>query len=249
MEFEENENSWFSLWTEVHDERCNLILFNKGLADDPIFNHATSVRCLPEEADDLIERTVSKFKEKNIPPCFYVSPLTSPKNFSKRLEDNGFIEWDRLIVMEFVRGETRLSKPKLDTRIASDIKSMNVWINVFKESFNIGISQTQAYMSRVRHIFSRSDTNFFLAYIDHKAIGCVALHSKNGVGGLYSLGIIPQYRRRGVATGILSTLTKYSESRHNNSLILQSLQQDRLEEFYCKNGFNKTFLKRIYLLQ
>ncbi|MFQ6134195.1 MAG: GNAT family N-acetyltransferase [Nitrososphaerales archaeon] len=246
--FEDNENSWFSLWSEARDTGCALLLLNENLADDPVFNHATRVRCEPQEADDLIGRTISQFREKSIPPCFYVSPFTSPEDFGERLGDKGFREWDRMDVMEYVGGEPPSYEGDLEIHRVG-LESMKIWTSVFTESFEIPLSQAQEYVKRSRHLFPRSDTDFILTYVDGKVAGCAALYSKNRVGGVYSLGILAEFRRMGVASNMLKAAVRLSEERHNDTLILQALRQDGLEEFYSRNSFEKAYTKSIYILR
>ncbi len=246
--FEDNEDSWFSLWCEARETGCALLLLNGELSDDSLFNHITRVRCKTEEADDIIEQTILRFGEKSIPPCFYVSPLTSPEDFGERLEDKGFRQWDKMDVMEYLGEEPDLQEGDVEVRRV-DSESINLWTAVYAESFEVSKSQTQEYTKRTGLAFLRSDTDFFLAFVDGKVAGCASLYSKDRVGGIYFLGILAEFRRRGIASKLLKVVAKRSEERHNTSLILQTLRQSGLKEFYSKNRFKKTYTKSIYILK
>jgi ribosomal protein S18 acetylase RimI-like enzyme len=221
---------------------------NDNLADDPVFNHATRVRCKPEEADDLIEKSITQYRAKSIPPCIYVSPLTSPEDFDDRLVAKGFREWDRMDVLEYVGREHPSNEGDMEVRKVG-LESIEDWVSIFTQSFEVPISQTHEYMVKSRPLFPSSDIDFLLAYVNGKAAGCVALYSKNRVGGIYSLGTLTGFRGIGVASSMITAATRRSEERHNDTLILQALRQNRLAEFYSKNSFKKTYTKRIYILE
>ncbi|MEE9585720.1 MAG: hypothetical protein V3W09_02345, partial [Nitrososphaerales archaeon] len=103
---------------------------NDNLADDPVFNHVTRVRCKPEESDDLIEKTIIQYRERSIPPCFYVSPLTSPADFDDRLVAKEFREWDRMDVMESVGREHPSNEGDMEVRKVG-LESMEDWVSIF----------------------------------------------------------------------------------------------------------------------
>ena len=247
-QFEENENSWFSFFSNPQDMGYAQIFINEKLADDPLYNHATSINCTSQEAVEVLNRVASQFRRKRITQCFYLSPLTSPSEFKGVLEDNGFKEWDQLDVMEYVGTEPDLEEDNIMVRRVG-MEAMKKWVRIFASSFEIPLSQVQEYSVRNRLLFPRSDIDFYIAYISGKAAGCAALYSKNSVGGIYILGSLKEFRNRGVASSILKAAVTRSKERNNDSLILQFLQKDALVSFYRNNGFKKVYSKTIYRLK
>ncbi len=244
--FEDNENSWFALWSDARYLGCALLLLNENLADDPLFNHVTRIRCEPTKVEALVGEAVSLFREHGTPPSFYVTPLTYPEDLDKVLRKKGFKEWGKMDVRQHIGDVSAPSGRRVEIRLV-DAETINTWVNVFTESFEIPPSQAQEYLKRSKTIITRSDTDFLLAYVNGKTAGCIALYSKNRVGGGYCLGTLHEFRRRGVASSLLEAIVERSTERGNDALILQALRQDRLEEFYSENSFGMIYTKSIYI--
>lgn len=247
-QFEENENSWFSFFSNPEDIKRALIFINEKMADDPLLNHVTEIDCESNEATAVLNKAASRFRRKRISQCFYITPLTSPSDFGETLESNGFKVWDQLDVMEYSGLTKDLEIENVIVRRIG-MESMKIWIRIFASSFGISLSQVQEYSLRSRNLFPRSDIDFYLAYIRGKAVGCATLYSKNGIGGIYFLGTLKEFREKGVSSAILKTISQRSKERNNNSLILQVLKKDDLDRFYKKNGFKKSYSKQIYYLK
>jgi|TARA_B100001971_G_scaffold208013_1_gene229102 N-acetylglutamate synthase-like GNAT family acetyltransferase len=247
-QFEENENTWFSFFSTFQDMGYAQILINEKLANDTLYNHATGINCSSPEAAEVLHRVASRFRRKRISQCFFFTPLTSPSDFKEILENNGFKNWDYLHVMEYTGPKTDLQENTILVKRVG-MESLKKWIRIFSNSFDIPLSQIQEYTVRNRVLFTRSDIDFYIAYIKGKAAGCAALYSKNNVGGIYALGTLKEFRNQGAASGILNAVVKRSKERKNNSLILQFLMKDNLESFYLDNGFKKVYSKTIYLLK
>lgn len=247
-QFEENENSWFSFFSNTENIGQALIFINEKMADDPLLNHASEINCESIEAARVLNKVASHFRRKRISQCFYISPFTSPSDFEETLQNNGFKLWDQLDVMEYSNVTKDLKIDNVTVKRVG-MESMKVWIRIFASSFGITLSQIQEYSLRSRSLFRRSDIDFYLAYIRGKAVGCAILYSKDGIGGIYFLGTLKEFRDHGVSSSILKAISQRSQELNNDSLILQVLKQDNLEKFYKKNGFKKSYSKQIYYLK
>jgi|TARA_B100001964_G_scaffold174704_1_gene192383 GNAT superfamily N-acetyltransferase len=249
-QFEENENTWFSFFSDSQDMGYAQILINENFANDILYNHATSINCSAQEAVEVLHRVASRFRRKRITQCFFFTPLTSPSDFKEILENNGFKDLGHLHVMEYTGLETNLQENNILTKRVG-MGAMKKWVRIFTNSFDIPLSQVQEHTVRNRILFPRSDIEFYIAYIRGKAAGCAALYSKNNVGGIYALGTLKEFRNQGVASSILNTIVKRSKELKNDSLILQFLMKDKdnLESLYRENGFENVYSKTIYLLK
>ena len=243
--FEDNENSWFSLWSRSTHLDSLLILRNKKLYDDHFFNHVTRIPSKYEITSKTIDEVISKYLEYNISPCFYITPFLNNNELVKKITDKGFIESDQLDVMIHSGGDTKLEEPVDVHKINSD--QIDVWIKVFSESFSVSSNQIPEYLRRTKTISLRSDVDLFLATVYGQVAGCAGLFSKNNVGGCYFLGTKAKYRRMGVASSLLKKVINENNNRLNKILIIQSLKNDKLEQFYEKNRFKKIYSKPIYI--
>ncbi|MCL4435274.1 MAG: GNAT family N-acetyltransferase [Thaumarchaeota archaeon] len=249
-QFEDNENSWFSFWSEAKDIGYALLLINEALADDPLPNHATRINCSTEAVAELLDRVVLEYQTRNIRPCIFISPLTHPQNLKTTLQDIGFRERNQLHVMEFA-GADRIKTPEPSNMIVQRIGAelLDLWIQIFAESFMVIPPQIKEYSARAQHLPLDGEVELFIASLSGEPAGCAALYSKNGVGGVYSVGTLPKFRRRGVATALLKTVVQRSKALGNNSTILQVFSEEGPVTLYRHNGFELRYSKNIYILR
>jgi GNAT superfamily N-acetyltransferase len=247
--FEENENSWFSFWSESKDIGCVLLLINEALADDPLANHATRINCNTEAVTALLDKIMREYQTRHIQPCLFISPLTYPKNLTMTLQDIGFKEWNQLCVMELTADtlEGVDSGNVVVQRIDSEL--LDLWIQIFAESFTIIPPQIKEYLAHAQNLPLHNGIDLFLANLGDEPAGCAALYSKNGVGGVYSVGTLPRFRKRCVATALMKSVTQRSKALDNHSTILQVFREGGPVNLYRRNGFELRYSKNIYLLR
>jgi ribosomal protein S18 acetylase RimI-like enzyme len=150
-------------------------------------------------------------------------------------------------VMEY-KGMNKTETTPVKTRRVG-VELLPVWIQIFAESFEVSSSQAEEYLSRGRHLLRFTNTELLLAEIDSEVAGCVALYSKDRIGGIYFIATLPRFRRRGVASALLSAAVSRSIAHGNYSTILQTLRQSNLAKFYNKNDFDRRYSKEIYILE
>ncbi len=246
--FEENENTWFSFWSEAKDIGYALLLVNEVFADDPLPNHVTRIRCDAGAVAELIDKVVVEYQTRGIRPCLFVSPFTYPKDLQAMLQNIGFRKWNELCVMQFVNdyGEVPEASDVIVHRIGAG--QVDLWVRIFAESFAVMHYQNKEYLARAQQLPLQTKVELFLADLDGEPAGCAALYTKNGVGGIYSVGTLPKFRKRGVATALLKTAVQKSKTFGNHWTILQVFREGGPVDFYSHNGFELKYVKSIYIL-
>ncbi|MDW0146855.1 MAG: GNAT family N-acetyltransferase, partial [Nitrososphaeraceae archaeon] len=76
--------------------------------------------------------------------------------------------------------------------------------------------------------------------------GCCLLYEKKESIGLYCLGTIQHFRRKGVARELIASAVRIAKNNGHNLLIVQTLTKERYEEFYKKLGFRTIYEKTLY---
>jgi ribosomal protein S18 acetylase RimI-like enzyme len=108
-----------------------------------------------------------------------------------------------------------------------------LWSHLFESSFGYSIP-TQVVMGLVAH------ADFFILISDRKPIGTALLYSSNGeVMGIHSLGIIPEFRRRGFAEQAMHKLLNAAYLRKFKYAVLQASAAGL--GIYKKLGFSSDF--------
>lgn len=81
----------------------------------------------------------------------------------------------------------------------------------------------------------------FLAEVDNKIIGKVKLEINNSVGGIYGLGVLPEYRGRGYGRDILTWSIKKLKEMGAREVMLQVLvTNENALHLYVSSGFEIT---------
>jgi ribosomal protein S18 acetylase RimI-like enzyme len=84
-------------------------------------------------------------------------------------------------------------------------------------------------------------TSIYLAEVDNKVIGKVHLEVSEGNGGIYGLGVLPEYRNKGYGREILVRAIEKLKERNLKDIMLQvAVKNNRALNLYCSCGFEIT---------
>ena len=84
-------------------------------------------------------------------------------------------------------------------------------------------------------------TSIYLAEVDHTVIGKVHLELSDGVGGIYGLGVLPEYRKKGYGREILARAIEKLKERNLKDIMLQVEVKNRSAlNLYSSCGFEVT---------
>jgi len=121
------------------------------------------------------------------------------------------------------------------------------WIDIFCMSFDsLGIKD------EVTSIISKHYRSLTLLVahfnLDHGTypVGCCLLFEKNNNIGLYCLGTVRDFRNKGVARQLIGNAIKIAKDNDYNTLVLQSLTEEKYDEFYKKLGFRTIYKKELF---
>lgn len=84
-------------------------------------------------------------------------------------------------------------------------------------------------------------TSIYLAENDNGVIGKVHLEVSEGTGGIYGLGVLPEYRNKGYGREILVRAIEKLQERNIKGIMLQvAVKNKRALNLYCSCGFEVT---------
>ncbi len=84
------------------------------------------------------------------------------------------------------------------------------------------------------------ENDFLIERISKKIIGCAGFERQNDTNGVYSLNwlaIHPDYKRRGIATGLYNFIEKHIEKLNARLIFLNAGSGEENRYFYSKMGF------------
>ena len=205
----------------------------------PIFpcNHAATINVDENEAEDLLNRVTKYFLSRGSPyACFRTSPLTRPRWFNSLLEDNGFERKLEESVMVF-KGKQVEDKLNPDVKVKEISESeIDVYNKLFLTIFEMPI-EWKGGLDRLFLEWIRKGAKFYLAYVEGKPVGTCTLLSLLKIGGIFNVGTLEEYRRRGIGTTLTVNAVMDSIKEGNNLHTLQTAKGGYAERLYRKIGF------------
>lgn len=202
-----------------------------------VFNHAADINVNENEAEDLLNRVTEYFLSKGVPfVCFRVSPLTRPKSFTSFLENHGFERKMENSVMVF-KGKQLEDKlnPEVTVKEISE-SEIDLFNNLLLTIFEMPVEWKEGF-DRLMLERIRKGGKFYLTYVEGKPVGiCFSLSSMK-TGGIFGVGTLKEYRRRGIGTTLTLRAVMDSINEGNDLHTLQAEKGGYAERLYRKTGF------------
>jgi hypothetical protein len=230
---EENEFGFTSMWSKMTKLECGLFFVNPNLPNDIFFGKLTNISCISEK---MIDEVLVLFKKNKTQPFVYVldnsklEELLCKKNF--RLYDTHHV---------LKKSASSGVKPTSVHHIAK--KDSLLWSEVFCKSYDC-LDWTEEVNSIVRNSISEIE---YIVDSDYN-VSCVALYEKNSILGLYCLGTIPEYRKKGFAKSLIDYALNQVSKKNLDFLMLETYARDGLLKFYSTLGFEQIYEKKVYTI-
>jgi GNAT superfamily N-acetyltransferase len=252
---EENESEFSSLWAQRFREiECADFYVSADFPGDYFFNK-TKILSPCSNTHLLITQAKRIFFSNNL-DCFIHSH--EGHEFEKTnniLENAGFSCVDTMLI--FSTGQDTLhiteSKSRYETDliqiITVDKESVSIWVDVFCKAFNAedwyhqiyNVTATNYSRFNLQLLMIRSDSVFVPA-------ACALLFCHKKVLGLYCLGTLPKFRRRGLASQILKSSILTARDKRMKLFFVQSFMNDGYATMYNKVGLDMEYKRRVYAL-
>ena len=239
---DENESSFCSIWSRTHQKIDSVELFlNPKLGDDYFFNRL-NVKNSSSNISDILNSI--KSSHTNYHDSLYVHLICNNENCVK-------FSIPKFGTMKILGLD--LNKYALESEsdhIGIDVIDKNLlynWIDVFCRSFD-----SVHIKDEVTNIISKHYQKLTLLVAHHYLdqvkylVGCSLLYEKKESIGLYCLGTIQPFQRKGVARELIASAVRIAKNNGHNLLIVQTLTKEGYEEFYKELGFRTIYEKILY---
>ena len=128
--------------------------------------------------------------------------------------------------------------------LVSSSPNLRVWTRAYLRSFYGDEKLAKVVLPKVASLMKGKGVTLLEARIGNETAGVSALFRTRGIAGVYCVGTVPKFRRRGVATALLARAREIADSE-GRALILQTLASDGALEFYQARGFAKVHSKPV----
>jgi GNAT superfamily N-acetyltransferase len=174
----------------------------------PIFKGVFHTRLKGEEAEAVIEETITWFKRRQAPYFFWwTGEQTRPADLGERLEAHGltvFGEADPCMAADIEQLNWDNPRP-MGLRVEPVVSENQLlqWKRVFIESFAIPEFAGQAWVDATQAVgIGKTPWILLLGRLEGEAVCGGLLVCAAGVAGLVGLGTLPAFRRQGIGSAM-----------------------------------------------
>ncbi len=231
--------------------RDDIIIFSTFTLPSPDLNHACLLRATPQSVDSLITEAIDYFESKDMPATIFVSPACTPANLPERLLRRGFVELpigDTWLTLDLPNFEIPLfSFPNIVTReILPD--EVLTFAEIFLAAFEMPADFAPYLAQLLEPSIDLPTIHHYIALIDNQPIGVCSMLYHENFCILGSAGVVPAHRKSGAATCLAIKAIIKAREQGSDTVIVQTTNNEWLEQMLCASGFEKVFTRTCYTL-
>ena len=173
---------------------------------------------------------------------------------AKELTDKGFCHTKGLTYMvlkEFDASGNKANDVKIN--IVSDSCGMDLFTDIQTRGFlekEESYEDWYSWLGKYNQLnLNASNQIFYIGSVAGKPAGVTLLLMTKGIGGIYAVATLPEYRKKGISTALLRRAISDANEQGCSTIALQALKDSYAESFYGRVGFYTSFVSLIYELQ
>ena len=140
---------------------------------------------------------------RNEPVRVETAPLADPTLFEHYKARQYFVsEFSNVMLRRVDPASSAPQSNGIEFRLARP-EELDVWVLAVAQGFAEDYPVTQEMLSVMKMFSDRADTECYLARIDGRIVGGATLAIRGRIAGLFGASTLPDYRKRGVQTGLL----------------------------------------------
>jgi GNAT superfamily N-acetyltransferase len=251
---EKNDSEFSTLWARrLRLLQCAELFVNRAFPGDYFFNKTKILS--PCMRTPLLISKARRIFFSNKLDCFIHSyDDLAYQDINTSLEAAGFSRIDSMLVFSADQDTRVASEDKTDydqnlpQLIAIGQDSISMWVDVFCKAFNA------EYWKQQIHSLTMANLRFFRLFVlmtrsDSASVpaACALLFCYKKVMGLYCLGTLPKFRRKGLASLILKSSISMARAKRMKLFFVQAFLNDGFADMYKKVGLNLEYRKGVYV--
>jgi N-acetylglutamate synthase-like GNAT family acetyltransferase len=260
--YELNELSWWSNWTQVEWLDENAYVMGSTEFEEYFFNRGGFIK-VRADAERSLERMEVEFERRGRVPHVFVQSNRTHRALLGAFAEKGYRIADQMSVMEMgAIPSFEGVNPDLVLELVGggggkgsdgddDEGRLKEWAATYLRAF-YGETRLLGNVNAVVERISKKKTkkgeevSFLLASSKKKPVGVLALSRSAKVCGAYCVGTDPEYRGKHIATTMLEFSHRLAEGE-GRRLILQTILSDSVEALYLKLGFDRVYMKDLFV--
>ncbi len=206
----------------------------------PFFNNVFSANAPTAEAETVIDDLIGRFRSQNLPCFWWSGPVNHDEQTTRILETRGFSKAFEAAAMALNLKDLLASNPSpAETLEVTSRSQLADWTRTCTAAFefdnNLSLWWHDLFTS-IPHGGS-SPLRHYLAWVDGEPVATASAFVEGGVVGLASVGVRPEYRRRGIGSAI--TLAALNNARKLGCRLGVLFSSTMAESMYKGLGFRQ----------
>jgi len=237
-----------SRWTRLIDNK-NIIKFLSHISL-PFFNCVIFYDFDPKNLEKQIRDFIKYGRSKKTSLLWLIGPSSKPQSISSLLEENSFKYDDNMISMAIEINDIKDNLKHIDgleIELADSRKKLKKWVHACLRGFDENGKNFSSIYEFERSLGYGKTLPWirFTGIIDGEAVATSAIFMGSEAAGLDNITTVPDWRKKGVGTSMVTHALKFSQSLGYNIGILQA--SDMGYNLYHKLGFKKYYEFKEYI--
>ena len=151
------------------------------------------------------------------------------------LAESGFgIATEQLAMYLDLDNHYFFKQPEFVLRNVHSEQEINTWIRTAERAFGYSINSAV-----IHRIAKQEEVNLYMAFINKQPAATAKIYKTGKVMGIHQLGVVPEFRRRGLAKKIMQNLIWIGSNTRCRVITLQASSEAK--ELYSDAGFKYQF--------
>lgn len=225
-------------FTVFAEREYGLLFYNENNKYSYDSNHAIIFKDRINDVAKTLEDITEFYQDKGIKPTIYQS-ITDDGYFESIREELAAHGYD--FYGELNRYMVLLDQCKIRPNPLIEVRKTEKWEDAFRT--NIFEAAGEPWETDVvKIVLEKSNTLFFVAYIDGCPVGMTRAHTKDGVCRVDYLLVATEHRKKGVGRAVIQTFAKYCmENKIKNCFLWPD--GESAERIYYEAGFRLAEVK------
>ena len=207
------------------------------------FHRVAQVNVDEERVDGLIDEALRLFQDKSFDCAFTLSPLDHPIDLGERLEGRGFTRGILASAMVYDHSAEQPPMRSAAKVALSDESEYDIWADVMCRSFGHPLTMGEVG----RSVLIVPEVRRYLARVDGAPAGTTLLYSQFGMGYIDLVGTLPEHRRKGVASALVTWTVADSQALGNRWTTLEAETGSDAERLYKQLGIHTAYHRHRYI--
>ncbi|NLL36949.1 MAG: GNAT family N-acetyltransferase [Fretibacterium sp.] len=179
------------------------------------------------------------FEAHKMPFIWPLFPWTGTNACRNILHELGLEEAGVLQAMSRRTVGAGTASPLLTFKAHGSQDEAGFWADAVWRSFGADTPAPLSFASLARYLASSKNIRLVTAFLDGEPAGAFLVHLDSSTAGIYYFAVMPCFRRRGVARGMMAEASRLALEAGRDTLVLQATPSGFL--FYRSEGFETLF--------